>query len=104
MSLPKGRTNNPTGRTPGVPNKATKNARLAIAAFVDDNAERLTQWLDRIAEDDPKGAFQCFMDVVEYHIPKLSRTEQRLVDEDGNDRDISITINRNVYNAADRDK
>ena len=32
-------------------------------------------WLDRIAEDDPKGAFDRFTAVIEYHIPKLARTE-----------------------------
>lgn len=62
------------GRPAGVPNKATQKARDAIAAFVEGNAERLTGWLDRIAEDDPKEAFQCFMSVVEFHIPKLSRS------------------------------
>jgi len=63
------------GRVKGVPNKATQNARAAIAQFVEGNVDRLTGWLDRIAEDDAKAAFQCYMDVVEYHIPKLARTE-----------------------------
>lgn len=63
------------GRVAGVPNKATQNAREAIAAFVDDNAHRLVEWLDRIAEDSPKDAFNCFQSVIEYHIPKLARTE-----------------------------
>jgi hypothetical protein len=32
--------------------------------------------LDQIADTDgPKAAFQCLMDVMEYHIPKLARTE-----------------------------
>lgn len=63
------------GRPPGLPNKATGRAREAIAQFVDGNAERLTEWLDRIAEENPKAAFDSFMSVVEYHIPKLSRAE-----------------------------
>lgn len=63
------------GRPPGTPNKATKVAREAIAQFVDGNADRLTDWLDKIAQKDPKQAFDCFMSVVEYHIPKLQRTE-----------------------------
>ena len=52
-------------------------ARKAIAAFVDDNAERLQGWLDEIAADDklgPHAAFRCMMDVMEYHVPKLART------------------------------
>lgn len=63
------------GRQRGVANKATLNAKQAIADFVDGNSDRLVGWLDRIAEDNPKEAFQCFMSVVEYHIPKLARTE-----------------------------
>ncbi len=72
----KGNTNNPHGRKAGVPNKVTAQAREAIAAFVDGNAERLNTWLDLIAMESPKDAFICFMSVVEYHIPKLQRQEQ----------------------------
>ncbi len=64
------------GRKPGTPNKATAQAREAIAMFVDGNADKLQVWLDQIAEaDGPQAAFKCFMDVVEYHVPKLARTE-----------------------------
>lgn len=64
------------GSRKGRPNKATANAKEAIARFVDGNAERLNSWLDQIeAADGPKAAFQCFIDLVEYHVPKLARTE-----------------------------
>ena len=72
----------------GIPNKATTAAREAIAQFVDGNAHRLQDWLDKIAEGvwdeeegkyvlppDPLRAFQCFQSVIEYHIPKLARTD-----------------------------
>jgi hypothetical protein len=63
-------------RPKGSPNKATQAAREAIARFVDGNAHQLQGWLDEIAEiDGPRAAYQCFMDVVEYHVPKLARTE-----------------------------
>lgn len=59
-----------------MPNKATAKAREAIARFVDDNAERLQGWLDDIAKTDgPKAAFACVLDLLEFHIPKLARTE-----------------------------
>lgn len=57
------------------PPKATKEAREAIAKLVDGNADRLQAWLDEIAEKDPEKAWRCMMDVIEYHIPKLARTE-----------------------------
>ena len=63
------------GRQKGTPNKATNEARQAISLFVEGNIQRLQEWLDRIADDDPQKAFDSFMKVVEYHIPKLSRAE-----------------------------
>lgn len=63
------------GRPKGTANKSTTLAREAIAGFVDGNVDRLVGWLDRIADDSPKDAFNCFMSVVEYHIPKLARSE-----------------------------
>lgn len=64
------------GRPKGIPNRSTTNAREALARFVDNNADRLQGWLDEIAETQgPMAAFRCWADVVEYHIPKLARTE-----------------------------
>ena len=67
------------GRVAGVPNKSTALAREAIAKFVDGNSHKLQEWLDDIATNEklgPKVAFDCFMQVAEYHVPKLARTEQ----------------------------
>ena len=75
----KQQTNNPKGRPPGVPNKSTALAREAIARFVDANSDKLQGWLDEIATSEkhgPKVAFDCFMQVAEYHVPKLARIEQ----------------------------
>ena len=82
------------GRVAGTPNKATNEARQAIASFVDGNAHRLTEWLDQVANGvkvvemdgdeavekyvvppNPAKAFDMFQSVVEYHIPKLARME-----------------------------
>lgn len=64
------------GSRAGKPNKVTARAREAIARFVDGNADRLQEWLDQIAaEDGPQAAFKCFSDLLEYHVPKLSRAE-----------------------------
>lgn len=69
---------NRAGRPKGVPNKSTALAREAIAKFVDGNSHKLQEWLDEIAMNEklgPKVAFDCFMQVAEYHVPKLARTE-----------------------------
>lgn len=88
-----------SGRPPGALNKTTREARAAIAEFVDGNAHRLQEWLDKVAngvprtdadgnqmfDDDgdpmwlvppnPEKAFNLFQGVVEYHVPKLARSE-----------------------------
>lgn len=71
-----------SGRRKGTPNKATASAREAIAKFVDANADKLQDWLDKIAKDKgPQAAWDCFVSVLEYHVPKLGRTE--LTGEEG---------------------
>jgi hypothetical protein len=106
--------NKGAGRPAGSPNKATTEARQAIASFVDGNAHRLTGWLDQVAQGvkvevlDEKGnpvgheyvvppnpakAFDMFQSVVEYHIPKLARQEH--VGDDN--RPVVIEHNVNVF-------
>ena len=73
------------GRAAGTPNKATAAAREAIARFVDGNADRLQGWLDEIhAEKGVEAAFSCFSSLLEYHVPKLQRTE--VTGKDGGDQ------------------
>lgn len=88
-----------SGRKLGSVNKVTLTAKLAIAEFVDGNAHRLTGWLDAVADGvpmldadgkqvydqdgnkvyvtrpNPERAFNLFQSVVEYHVPKLARSE-----------------------------
>ena len=77
------------GRQVGSVNKATLEAREAIGKFVDNNAHKLQDWLDRIAdgvpdpnnenkflsEPNPEKAFNLYQSVIEYHVPKLARSE-----------------------------
>lgn len=75
MGAPKGHVKY-GGRVAGTPNRTTANGREAIARFVDGNALRLQKWLDEIyLKDGPKAAWDCVVDVLEYHVPKLARTE-----------------------------
>lgn len=74
------------GRVKGTPNNSTIEAREAISAFVDKNSHKLQKWLDEVADGvmdegeyivkpDPEKAFSLFQSVIEYHVPKLSRSE-----------------------------
>ncbi len=63
------------GRTKGTPNKSTAQAREAIALLVEGNISKLQGWIDQIAADDPKAAVDTLVKLLEYHVPKLARTE-----------------------------
>ena len=63
------------GRPKGIPNKATRDVRAAIAQFAEGNVDKLQEWLDRVAAKDPAKAAELFVRVLEYHVPKLARTE-----------------------------
>ena len=75
------------GSRKGIPNVATQDARAAIGKFVDSNAHRLTKWLDQVSDGvtdasgdyvvkpNPERAFAMFQSVIEYHVPKLARSE-----------------------------
>lgn len=119
MAASKGNNYNPNGRPKGTANKATSDARAAIAEFVEGNVDRLTAWLDQIAQGvplknkegaelyskdddtlrykvppDPQGAFDSLMSVVEYHIPKLARSE--LTGKDGKDLNLSSLVENSL--------
>ena len=104
MSQPKGAPKT-GGRKPGTPNKATADVRQAIALIVARNigsfqgwcvvdavaGHRSFQgWLDKIAAKDPAKAADIFVRIIEYHIPKLARTD---VTTNGKELPRSVAIN-----------
>jgi len=66
------------GKKKGTSNKATANAREAIAAFVNNNTHRLERLLDEIEANSPKDAFDAITKVMEYHLPKLARSDNTI--------------------------
>lgn len=77
------------GRVAGTPNKATQDVRECIAIFAEKNVSKLEEWLNATADGDPSNgvkpdpgkAADLFLKAIEYHIPKLARTEH--TGEDG---------------------
>jgi hypothetical protein len=63
------------GRPLGSLNKATTAVREAIARMADENAENFVGWLNQVASTNPEKACDIYLKAIEYHIPKLARTE-----------------------------
>jgi hypothetical protein len=66
----KGVSANPNGRPPGIPNKATKDIKQAYADLISNNLDRIQSLLDRVAQDDPKGALDLLIRLSPFVIPK----------------------------------
>jgi hypothetical protein len=69
------------GRKKGEPNKITVRIRDAFALLCDNKMEELEEWLDRIAETDPKGAMELYIKISERFVPKL--TQNQITGADG---------------------
>ena len=74
-SWKKGHSANPLGRPAGSKNIATQQVRLAYQKLTEDNLENMTLWLQSIAAENPKEAFELMLKMSEYVLPKLARTE-----------------------------
>jgi len=61
------------GRPAGSPNRATTEVREALAELVVGNVPRLQEWLDRLAKHNPKAAFEVYVKLLEFCLPKLAR-------------------------------
>lgn len=63
------------GRPAGSVNRSTAAVREAIAKMAEDNAANFATWLTAVAADNPDKACDIYLKAIEYHIPKLARTE-----------------------------
>lgn len=79
------------GSRKGIPNRTTQKVRDAVACIAENNIEKVQKWLEDIK--DPKHRLELFIRLLEYHIPKLARTE--LTGEDGGEIKI-VRIERNI--------
>ena len=70
------KTVNKGGRPKGSPNKATALAREGIAKLVEANVPKMGRWLSKIEDEHgPLVAMRLVTDLLEFHIPKLQRSE-----------------------------
>jgi hypothetical protein len=49
--------------------------------MAEDNAENFNRWITEVAASSPEKACDIYLKAIEYHIPKLARTEHTGKDE-----------------------
>ena len=74
---------NRKGRLLGSKNKNTQLIREAYQQLTENNLVAMSEWISRVAEEDPAKAFDLMIKLSEFIIPKLARTE--LTGQNGDD-------------------
>lgn len=71
------------GKKKGSSNKATRDIKEAYRMLIEDNLPNITIWLNKIAEKNPAQALNILVDLSEYIIPKLARSQVEHSNPDG---------------------
>lgn len=97
-----GKSGNPNGRPKGSKNIKTEQIRTAYQKLTEDNLDNMTQWLNEIAAENPEKAMQLMINLSEFVIPKLARTE--VTGNDGEDlfRNIKFEFGPDVNDTENR--
>lgn len=87
-----GVSGNPAGKPPGATNKIViaERVREAFSQLLDNNVDKLEEWLIAAAKKDPVKALDLWVRISERFVPMLSRTE--ITGKDG-EAFAPITIN-----------
>jgi hypothetical protein len=85
------------GRPKGAINRSTEMMKLTIARAVDNTLNTLSADLEKIRNEDPERAIELALKLMEFTIPKLSRTELRGEIEQ-RIHTISVNINKSGSN------
>lgn len=83
---------NKAGRPAGAINRSTEQMKLTLARAVNNTLDTLTKDLEEIKKKDPEKAIELALKLMEYTMPKLSRTEMKAEIEQ---RIQSINVNIN---------
>ena len=98
MPFVKGDTRiNRGGRPAGAINRSTEQMKLSIARATNKVLNEMPVILDKLIKEDPKAAVELAIKLMEFHIPKLSRTEMRAEIEQ-RIQQVSINIKDGIAN------
>lgn len=78
------------GSRKGRPNKATADVRACVALVAQNLSPEVEDWIRKGAKKQPLKAAQVLGQLLEYHIPKLARTE--VTGKDGKDLAVVVTL------------
>jgi hypothetical protein len=81
------------GRPSGALNRSTEEMKLTLARAVNNTLNTLTKDLEEIKTRDPERAIDIALKIMEYTLPKLSRTEMK-AEIDQRIHQISVNINK----------
>lgn len=96
--MPSGGNRKNAGRKKGSLNKTTIEFKEAVINLMNHAAPQMVGWLEKVAQDNPKDALEMVNKLGEYGFGKISRIENRYVDEKGKDlskKDLQIIENYN---------
>ena len=72
---------------------STGRVRFALSQLAQQNVTQVQHWLDAVCLiDGPKAAMELYLKLIEYSVPKLSRTEVKVEDSDGNTAVAQLSI------------
>jgi hypothetical protein len=86
-----------TGRPKGAINRSTEMMKLTIARAVDNTLNTLSADLEKIRKEDPERAIELALKLMEFTLPKLSRTEMK-AEIDQRIQSINVNITRSGSN------
>ncbi len=85
------------GRPVGAVNRSTEQMKLSIARATNRVLDDLPTIMDKLMKEDPKAAVDLSIKLLEFNLPKLSRTEMRAEIEQ-KIHQIAVNINRTGSN------
>ena len=66
-----------TGRPKGALNRSTEEMKLTIARVTNKALGNMPEVMDKLMKEDPKAAMDLALKLLEFNLPKLSRTEMK---------------------------
>lgn len=76
-------------------NGTNPSAKAALIRAIEDNTFKIQDWIVAIEKKDgPQAAFNCYLKLLDYHFPKLSRQEVKseITGKDGSDLNWTIRL------------